>query len=224
VIAGRITGRLAKPVAAADREGEVSWLGSSEEVDLSAGTWLLLARTRALLKDLIDVARDQGVAYSVKGRSAVDVEHVAAILGYEKLRAGKEVNTDVAMRVLRAMGRRKELDDHAEHGATSLGIDARPIWHDALVGIPLEDREYYLACLRRGEKLTEPPRVRIETIHGAKGLEAENVLLRTDLSYRTSRGAEIDPDSEHRVFFVGATRASLRLFPVAAQGPYEYPL
>ena len=78
--------------------------------------------------------------------------------------------------------------------------------------------------MRRGEKLTNDPRVRIETIHGAKGAEAEHVLLLTDLTYRTYAGYMLDPDSEHRVFYVGVTRASETLNLVAPREVYGYAL
>jgi len=90
-----------------------------------------------------------------------------------------------------------------------------PIWHDALTDIPLEDREYLLSCLRRGEKINaERPRVRIETIHGSKGLEAPKVLMLTDISDKVRRGMELDPDAENRVLYVGLTRASRDLMLV----------
>ncbi len=100
----------------------------------------------------------------------------------------------------------------------------KEIWHDALVVIPIEVREYYLSCLRRGEKLAEPPRVRVETFHGAKGAEADHVLMLTDMTYRTQRGFEVDPDSEHRVFYVGMTRAKETLSIVTPRTPYGYRL
>ena len=221
-IVHRIGRRFPKDSRSSDRAGEVNWLARPDEVDLSSGSWLMLARTRSMLTDLAAIAREQGVVYEMKGRSAVNLEHVAAIQAHERLRAGGSVAADAAARVMRAAGLRREIDELMTYDAAALGYDARPIWHDALTRIPLDDREYYLACLRRGEKLTAPARVRIETIHGAKGAEAENVLLQTDLSYRTQRGFELDPDSEHRVFYVGVTRASERLFPVAPQGAYKY--
>ena len=92
-----------------------------------------------------------------------------------------------------------------------------PPWHDALTQIPIGDREYYLTCRRQGEKLLSPPRIRISTIHGSKGKQADNVLLLTDISQRVERGMELDQDSEHRVFYVGATRARERLCVVAPQ-------
>ena len=208
----------------ADREGRVAWFGSPDEVDLSAGSWLLLARTRAQLGGLTAAARDQGVIYRVKGEASVTPWHVRAIRAHEALRAGKAVEAEEVALVYRASGVRRPVPESGSKTAAELGYDARLIWHDALVAVPLETREYYLTCLRRGEKLTAEPRVRVETIHGAKGAEADHVLLLTDLTFRTQRGFELDPDAERRVFYVGLTRAKETLNLVAPQTQYGYPL
>jgi hypothetical protein len=156
--------------------------------------------------------------------SSIDRTHLEAIRAHERLRQGGRVSGTDARTVAKAAGvsLRVPVVDEAEYTAAELGYDARQIWHDALVRIPLAAREHYLACRRRGEKLNQPPRVRISTIHGAKGLEADHVYLGMDLTPRTQRGFELDPDAEHRVFYVGATRARERLVLGAATGAYAY--
>jgi DNA helicase II / ATP-dependent DNA helicase PcrA len=64
-----------------------------------------------------------------------------------------------------------------------------------------------LAATRQGESLTGDARIRISTIHGAKGAEADNVMLLTDISPRTQE----ESDDEARVFYVGLTRAKQNL-------------
>ena len=217
----RVERRFPKDEArSSGRPGVIQWINRFEEVDLSQGTWLLLARTRGQLSGLIAEARSQGVVYSVKGVSSIQAEHLVAMAAYEALRAGKRVLGAQAQVALLAAGVRRPLEEDQGYTAMELGFDARPIWHDALVKIPLETREYYLTCRRRGELLNASPRVRIETIHGAKGLQAENVLLMMDLTWRTQRAYELDPSSEYRVFYVGLTRASERLFLMAPQTAY----
>lgn len=224
-VASHVSRRFARDWTHSGRSGAVRWLAGPEEADLSTGTWLLLARTRAQLSPLAGLARDQGVLYRLKGESSVGHGDVVAIRGYEALRAGRRVDGAEAAAVLRALGQNRPLDeDDRTYGALDLGLDTRPIWHDALVRIPLATREYYLACLRRGERLTSEPRIRIDTIHGSKGAEAENVLLVTDMTWRTWRGYEMRPDDEWKVLYVGCTRASRTLNLVAPRGAYGYPL
>lgn len=223
-VVDRIARRFPKEHGAKNSGGLVEWVSREDEVDLSSGQWLLLARTRAQLNPLVALAREQGALYSVKGRSSVSAEHVRAIVAYEALRAGRRVEGVEVIHALRSAGVVRDIAENMTYTAAELKLDCAPIWHDALVRIPLDDREYYLAALRRGEDLKSSPRIRIETIHGAKGLEAANVLLVTDLTYRTHRGYELDPDSEHRVLYVGLTRASERLVLLAPQSAYGYPM
>jgi DNA helicase-2/ATP-dependent DNA helicase PcrA len=61
--------------------------------------------------------------------------------------------------------------------------------------------------LRRGTRVTGKVRVKLSTIHGAKGGEADNVLLLTDLSTKFAREYDRNADDIHRLFYVGLTRA-----------------
>jgi superfamily I DNA/RNA helicase len=231
-LAGDVSARMERraPKAWRARQGDpgrVEWIRDVDEVDLSSGKWLLLARTRRQLTQLRDVARHQGVAYWSRGQSSIDPVILRTIQAYETLRAGRPVSGDDASNVLAAFGVGTTLPGELDFTSTDLeayGGTFTEIWHDALRGIALDDREYYLACLRRGEKLTETPRVRIETIHGSKGLEADHVLLQTTTTGRIQRGFELDPDSEHRVFYVGVTRARQSLWVQQPTGPHGYQL
>lgn len=215
--------RFAKNQTAAKSGGVVEWISQLDEVDLSTGKWLLLARTRAQLEPLAELARRQGCLYTVKGKSSVRPEHLRAIRAWEDFRAGRRVEGADALYALRSAGLpTNRVDDGRTYTSAELSVDSSVIWHDALIRIPLDDREYYLTCMRRGDRLTETPRLRIETIHGAKGMEAERVLLTTDMTYRTNRGYELDPDSEYRVLYVGLTRAIARVTLLAPQTAYGY--
>ncbi len=225
-IASQVSRRYKKDWHSTGRHGVLEWINMPEEVNLhDGGTWLLLGRTRSQITSLAQLARDQGVVYRLKGELSVKPQHVVAIRAYEALRAGKRVEALDVQEALKAMGVARELKESSTYTALELGLDLKPIWHDALIRIGLDDREYYLSCLRRGEKLDpETPRVRVDTIHGVKGAEADNVLLLTDLTYRTQRGYELDPDSERRVFYVAVTRAKKALYLVSPKSQYGFPL
>ena len=81
------------------------------------------------------------------------------------------------------------------------------IWHERLNKIDIKKREYYIMLLKRGEKFNKDPRIKISTIHGVKGGEADNVLLLTDIAPKTYREMHSTPDDEIRVFYVAVTRA-----------------
>jgi DNA helicase-2/ATP-dependent DNA helicase PcrA len=62
--------------------------------------------------------------------------------------------------------------------------------------------------------LDEPPRVRVSTIHSAKGGEADNVVLIPDITPRVFNWLQSPDgyDDECRVFYVGITRARNNLY------------
>lgn len=68
-----------------------------------------------------------------------------------------------------------------------------------------------------------PANIRISTIHGAKGMEAANVHLITGQSDAATDQAIRNPDAQHRLFYVGATRAAEGLFVYPGVNNYEMP-
>ena len=62
--------------------------------------------------------------------------------------------------------------------------------------------------------------IEINTIHGTKGREADNVVILPDITDITYKAMLNDPDNEHRVFYVAATRAKQNLYihtPITAR-------
>lgn len=231
-IAHRISNRYTKRYEPREEMGELHWHMDSDSVDLRhEGSWLLLARNNYMLGRLEGMVRDLGLNYRRRSGIAIKPEEIATMKLWERINNDKvadlsapEVRNinkalDLAKPALKELTRYTVADMRAAYG-WPIGT----VWYKALIGIPEERREYYIACLRRGEKLTGLPRVRIETIHGVKGAEADNVLLLPDMSNRTWAGYHADPDAEHRVFYVGLTRARRTLHIVRPQTDQFYPL
>lgn len=67
---------------------------------------------------------------------------------------------------------------------------------------------YYIDLLKKRNPsvLTAEPSIRVSTIHGSKGGEAERVYLLTCMTRRTSEGEAEDPEAERRVWYVAMTR------------------
>jgi len=81
-------------------------------------------------------------------------------------------------------------------------------------------KKYIKSILKSGDDLSTDPRIELSTIHGAKGRERENIILCMDYGTETqsemlSQKALEDPDTSHRLFFVGVTRAMQRLYILA---------
>ena len=87
-----------------------------------------------------------------------------------------------------------------EHG---LLVDT--IWHEAFDRIGIQEREYLISCLRKEEKITSP-RVKLSTIHAAKGGESDNVIVLTDIANSSWVEMGRNPEGENRTFYVAVTR------------------
>jgi superfamily I DNA/RNA helicase len=213
-VARHITKRIAKDFQHSGRKGEVEWINHPDHIDLSSGTWLLMARNGYSLRRWAAIARDQGVIYSLKGRSSIDPDDVEVIrLHQHLLKGGRISSKEFAVVIKQFLHARKKIESREY---TKADLPNEKVWYEAFERMPQADQEYLRLCLRNGEKLDQI-RIRIDTIHGAKGAEAEQVGLMTDISARTMVGLKEFPDDEHRTFFVGASRASEKLVMVTAQ-------
>lgn len=80
-----------------------------------------------------------------------------------------------------------------------------------------------LAAMKKwGDECVLEPKVQISTIHGAKGSEADNVLLLTTTSSQVARSSEeqVGRDEELRLGYVAVTRARKRL--IIASEPVQH--
>lgn len=65
--------------------------------------------------------------------------------------------------------------------------------------------------------------VTIDTIHAVKGGEADVVVLMSDMSRLTWKAFQDNQNAEHKVFYVGCTRAREKLYILEPQTKYYYP-
>jgi ATP-dependent DNA helicase UvrD/PcrA len=233
----RVRDRRPKEWAARDAEGEVKWAGGYEHLDWSGDSVLFLARNQYLLNPVRDHLHSIGVLYEYHGHPSVRQEYLDAIVTWERLRAGAPQNVakvrkmyaqfDVGIGVRRG---KKSLPDWSDDVQVSMSelreqgglLAPDRIWHEVLTRIPAEERAYMVRCRRRGERFSQPPRIRVGTIHDSKGSERKHVILCTDMAPRTHYEMFRDPDSEARVFYVGATRAEERLTVLMPRTPRHY--
>ena len=73
--------------------------------------------------------------------------------------------------------------------------------------------------LANGENLNEDARIFISTIHAIKGGEKDNVVICLDLGNKPKKAMQKSnekADEEHRVWYVGITRARNNLYKLKA--------
>ena len=91
------------------------------------------------------------------------------------------------------------------------GLLTDKVWYEAFDGLDTITENYIRNMRANGEQINKNPRIIMSTIHGAKGGEADKVLLMQDLTNAALETFSHDPDELHRLFYTGATRAKREL-------------
>jgi superfamily I DNA/RNA helicase len=219
-IVNRIRTRQPKTWNPREEEGDVKFYNDFEHIDITQGEWLILASTNYLLNDMHNWIKSQGLLFERHGHRSINEAVMIAVLGWETLRKGKEIPFPVVKQIYKHLDSNYIRRGHKtlknadpllmysmEDLKTNHGLDTDIIWHEALTKISEDKRDYIIALLRRGTKITGKVNIKLSTIHGAKGGEADNVLLLTDLSSKFANEYEKNSDDIHRLLYVGITRA-----------------
>jgi superfamily I DNA/RNA helicase len=239
-ISTRINTRINKSWAPRETEGYVEHLQSLDGFDFAAlqGTTLLLARNAYLLTLFTEQLRQRGLTYRTQhGAHSVRPAHARAIYAYTHLMKGLPIRGSDAKSIydqLRSgIGVRRGfkalhgLENDVEIDLSALrathGLLAEGPWYETLDGIAGRDLMYYRSVLRGGGNLLAEPTIHVNTIHGVKGGEADNVVVCPDMAWQTQQHFERDPDDEHRVAYVAVSRAKSNLFLLAPATKNFYP-
>ena len=218
---GRLSKRVAKSWKPKEEQGLVSWERGFEHIDMSEGTWLVLARTNYLLNNIIDHCKHEGWFFEVKGNPSITAIKLEGVRNWEKFNRDEKLSKQdcgTFLRYIKKVAKTQlkmfEGDEKVDRTYVEniVGVLPRGRWFECLDMISITERSYLQAMLRRGEKVLKQPRIRISTIHAAKGAEADNVILFTDITHKVFNNYQRDPDDETRVFYVGITRAKKRLY------------
>ena len=220
----RIKHRQPKVWKAREEAGSISYYNDFQQVDISQGNWLILASANYMLTDMHEWIKSQGLLFERHGQRSVSENILVAVLGWEKLRKGGEVPFPVVKMIYKYMDAslikhgHKMLRTADPAGMYSLfllkekhGILSEEIWHKVLTKISEDRRDYLVSLLRRNTRLTGHVPIKLSTIHGAKGGEADNVLLLSDLSTRFAKDYDKNSDDINRLLYVGITRAKQTL-------------
>lgn len=220
-------------------DGEVIWIDSLSEIDLREGTWLLLGRNAFVLEEYVDFALSQGVLFESRVGGIEIADTMQAIRGWELLRDGHAIEAGYIKKIYKLMstklgvqyGAKQKIDALPDEDTLTMemlrrdyGLMRTDGWQRALDKLPEKERNYFATAISRGEKLGTEPRVRINTIHGVKGGEADNVVIMTDMAARTYAEYQNNPDDEARVWYVAVTRAKSRVYFMYPRTTRNYPL
>jgi DNA helicase II / ATP-dependent DNA helicase PcrA len=218
-IVKRIQNRQEKIWAPRQEQGEIKYYNQFEQVDISKGQWLVMASTNYMLSEMHAWIRNQGLLFERQGHRSIAESVLTSVIGWERLRKGQSISYDVlkqvyknlpASSIKRGFKSLKHADPEGLYDMAELkanqGLLTDAIWHEALTKIGEDKRDYLISVLRRGAKLGDKPLIELSTIHGAKGGEADNVLLLTDLSPKFAEDYAKNADDINRLLYVAVTR------------------
>ena len=222
-IISKVQNRFDKDYKPRAELGKLKRYSDITQVDMSKGNWLVLSSANYFLDDVKDLCELQGWYFQHKGTNSVPLKLLMALNNWEHWRKDaslgnieiKNIYEYLGANVLPGFRTGKTLhsdtkylmkDCKAEHGLLT-----DKVWYDAFEGLDNITENYIRNMRANGEMINKNPRIIMSTIHGAKGGEADNVLLMQDLTNAALETMSYDPDELHRLFYTGATRAKREL-------------
>ena len=175
-------------------------------IDMSTGDWLILARTNSLLKTLPAYLKRKGFFFQTHQGNSMGKSLYEDILNWKKIQNDESVPEIQHQRIVENIKNKK--------------IDINLDWYEAFNNVSVSKKDYMRAMLDNGEEILKEPRIKVSTIHGAKGGEAHNVVLYLNQTANTIKGAKKSQDKqdeEFRVWYVGITRTIENLFLIKSK-------
>ena len=221
-IINRIKHRINKTWQPRTNEGSLRRHFNIESVNMSSGEWLILARTKYMLREIEDTLHRKGLYYETKHKRSNEKDIQEAATDWEHLRKGQLLSYKQIEKIYGYMNeshtdksKLKGMVKGAFYGIDALtkdhGLKTNTVWFEAFNNAGTTRINYLKKMRENGEKLNKKPRIELSTIHAAKGGECQNVVLLTDLTKTTLETYHKNPDDENRLFYVGATRTKENL-------------
>ena len=211
--------RIMKLWAPRPESGTTNHIMSVEDAPLHDGDWLILARTNDKLTKLKPVLKDMAIYFEIKGRKSYKTRLYTAIKNYTRWTNGDKLSLSECKDLLEFLEEDIELKEERMYDLYEFGYVRTREWYDVFKTEP-EESLYIREMLRLKEELSKPARVKLSTIHAAKGGEATNVLLILDNTKKIREAVERSEDKydeEQRVWYVGVTRTKQNLYILTAK-------
>ena len=194
--------RIDKKYFPKSETGEILERYKLADIDMTTGDWLILTRTKSLLKPIPTYLKKKGLFFeSAQGNS------VGKSL-YEDIQYWSQLQKKIIIPDIQLQRVKERIK-----GPMNLSLK----WYDAFDNVSESQITYMRLLLLNNEDPTKKARIKVSTIHGAKGGEATNVVLFLNHTSNTIKGAKkstAKQDEEYRVWYVGITRTMKNLYLV----------
>lgn len=204
-----IKNRVEKETKTTQPAGNIEYINNFKELIIdNENSWLFLSRNNYCLNRVQKYLRDRGILYKYKHTPSINQLDIAAIIHYTNVCNKKE-----------------SLQPHKIYTYVD-NIDRltydKP-WFEVM-NFDEDTALYYRDIAANGNMRNdfEDIKINVDTIHGSKGGEADNVVLMSDISRNVELNKEKNYDEEMRVLYVGITRTKKNLFVVNPETDYYY--
>ena len=201
-----------------DYEGLCEEIYNLNEIDLTKGKWLILARTVSKLLKIEDILKEKGLYFERNKGKSITVSLYKAVKNYERWRKGEELTEEETNDIKGYIGNVKW--NKKENWFSAFALTDKD---------EEEEKEYLVRLFENKEDLESKARIWVSTIHAIKGGEQDNLILCTDLGdkiIKSMNRSDDKADEEHRVWYVAYTRArnNLYTFKLANKTRKAYPI
>ena len=222
-IISKVQTRFTKDYKPRSEEGILKRYSDVTQVNMSEGQWLVLASANYFLDEVKELCELRGWYYQHKNKNSIDVKLLMALQNWEQWRKGsllthieiKNIYEYLGTNVATGFKTGKLLHSEDKYSlkdcVDKYGLLTDKVWYDSFEGLDTFTENYIRNMRANGEKIAANPRIKMSTIHGAKGGEAHKVLILQDLTNAALETFQNDPDELHRLFYTGTTRTKKEL-------------
>ena len=197
-------------------EGSVQHIFNLDHIDLNKDNWLILTRTVYRSDEISKYLREKNLYFKSRFGKSYNTRLYRSILNFSQLCKGASISLNDAKELYEYIPNNPNFKDNkALYKLQDFGYQPDDLWYKVFTKADQEECFYIRTMLSNGEKLNQNARIEVSTIHAAKGGECDNVILVLDNAKKIREAVEssIDKaDEEHRVWYVGATRAKENLY------------
>ena len=197
--------RIDKEYFPKSESGEIFERYKLTDIDMSTGDWLILTRTKSILKSIPTYLKKKGYFFETSQGNSIGKSL------YEDTKHWYNLQKKISIPDIHLQRVKERIK-----GSMNLSLK----WYDAFNNVSESQITYMRLLLLNNEDPTGTPRIKVSTIHGAKGGEATNVVLFLNETENTVKGARksiAKRDEEYRVWYVGLTRSMKNLYLIKSK-------
>lgn len=219
-VVNQIETRVNKQYTSRGVSGYVFFVNSIEEVFMESNkSYLFLVRNSKYISIVRKFLERRGIPYTLNGEALLKLSDIKTIRQWEELRNSSTELPEFLTPIGKNLNKNANIADP---------------WYNAF-DWPEETIDYYISFLQGMAEKTwdsieeyvrkhsgKNTKIRVSTIHRAKGTEADNVVVMLDITTRTHKEYMRNSDNENRVLYVGVTRAREKLILVNTTSKWGY--